>query len=78
MITANDLYYLPRVKNLEGEYKKMADRLFELQEQMESYIDFETCDPILLNIMEDKKWQLQELMESIEDHIIRLKSEALN
>jgi hypothetical protein len=78
MITAQDLYFLPRVENLEREYKKCSYKLFELQEYFDEILKFETCDPYTLNLIIDQKWMLQELMDSIENQIIKLKSETLN
>lgn len=78
MMTAEDFYYLPRVKNLEKQYQKCAKVLFELQEEFDDHIHFETCDPHFLNLIESKKWDVQELMEAIEDQIQKLKLSFLN
>jgi hypothetical protein len=78
MIKAEDFYYLFKVKNLEREYKKCAESFFELQEEFDSCIHFETCDPCFLNMIEDQKWAIQELMEAIENQIHNLTLAALN
>ena len=78
IVKGEDLYYLPRVENLRREYEKCAQRLFELQEQFDELIHFETCDPYTLNLIEDQKWTVQELMDAIEDQIERLRLETLN
>lgn len=78
MISANEFYYLPRVENLKKEYKKCSDRLFELQEKFDELINFEICDPYTLNLIEDQKWTIHDLMSAIEDQIERLQLSTLN
>jgi hypothetical protein len=78
MISIMDLYYLPRVENLKKEYKKCSEKLFELQDQFDELIHFETCDPYTLNLIEDQKWMIYDLMSAIEDQIETLRLSTLN
>ena len=78
MVSSYDLWYLPRVKNLEREYRKCAEKLFELEEDFNTYVELESADPFVLNVLAARKQDVQELMDSLKNQMERLRLETLN
>jgi hypothetical protein len=78
LLKASDLYYLPRVKNLEREYKKCEFRLAELNLEFSNYLDSESCCPYKLDIISDKICIVKDLMRGIKIQIKRLECEFCN
>jgi hypothetical protein len=77
-VTANDLYYLPRVKNLEREYNKIESRLLELEDEFDKSLDFETISVYKLNIISAQMQTCASLMSALKQEILRLKLEVCN
>lgn len=78
MISANDLYYLKRVENLEREYQKCGEKLKELENTIEEYLSTEDFTIPTLNLILYKKATVKSLKKAISLEIKRVKSEALN
>lgn len=78
MITANDLYYLPRVKNLEREALKCYQELIELTNEFNNYLHFEIFDIMVINVLNDRRQTVRDTIEALENQIERLKLETLN
>ena len=78
MITGHDLWYLPRVKNLEEEYEKCVRKYKELTEDFNTYVELETADPFVLNVLAARKADVMELMMGLKNQIERLRLETLN
>lgn len=78
MITANDLYYIPRIQNLEEQYQKVAQKYNELNETWNEYLETEKCCVITLNLLSARMQTCKEIMDSLEFHIDRIRFETLN
>jgi hypothetical protein len=78
MISADDLFYLKKVENLEREYKSCINKLEELDATWEEYLEFENFSIMELNMIASQKQTAKELKEAIEKQIERLKLESLN
>lgn len=78
MISADDLYYLKRVENLEKQYRKCADKINELNKVFDDYLSTENFSIYDLNIILDQKETAKELKKAIENEIQKLKFGALN
>lgn len=78
MISADDLFYLKKVENLEREYRICVHKLEELDATWEEYLQFENFSIMELNMIASQKQTARELKKAIEDQIIRLKSEMMN
>jgi len=78
MISANDIYYLPRVKNLVSERLKCQLKLIELIKEFNTYVHFENCDVMLLNILNDRIKTIEALINDLDNQIERLRLETLN
>lgn len=78
MITGHDLWYLPRVKNLEEEYEKCVRKYKELTEDFNTYVELENADPFVLNVLAARKEDIMQLMMGLKNQIERLRLETLN
>jgi predicted GTPase len=78
MISAEDLFYLKKVENLEKEYRICANKIEELDAAWEEYLQFENFSVMELNIISSQKQHAYELMRAIQDEIERIKFEAMN
>ena len=79
MITANDLYFLPRVENLESQYQKCLEEENSLLEYWNDLLQTESYFNIMfLNITADKLVVVRDLMKAIKDQIEVLKLQTLN
>lgn len=78
MITANDLYYLPRLKNLEDQYEKLVREYKELTEVFNEYISSERTQILELNLLADKMRVAEDLIEAIFNQRITIRLQALN
>jgi len=78
MITANDLYYLPRLKNLEDQYEKLIREYKELTEAFNEYISSERTQILELNLLADKMRVAEDLIEAIFNQRITIRLQALN
>ena len=78
MISAEDIFYLKKVENLEREYRICVNKLEELDATWEEYLQFENFSVMELNMIASQKQTVRELKEAIEDQIARLKFETLN
>ena len=78
MISTYDFYYIPRVKNLERQYKKCESKLQELNESFNACLEIEACDPYVLNVLHSRIIDIEELMISLDDEMERLRLETLN
>lgn len=78
MISADDLFYLKKVENLEREYRICVHKLEELDTTWEEYLQFENFSIMELNMIASQKQTARELKKAIEDQITRLKSEMMN
>ena len=78
MISANDLYFFPRIKNLEKEYEKCSIELENLQEEFDYLLDSETISCFALNIMSDQIQVISSLRDYLKEQIEILKLQTLN
>ncbi len=78
MITADDLYYLPRLKNMEKQYNKLIREYKDLTETFNEYLLLKTLPILEINLLADKMRVAEDLIETIfeQKRIIRL--QALN
>lgn len=77
-IYAKDLYYLPRVENLEREYEKIEIHMKELEDEFDKSIYYETISTPLLNVISDRMQTCTLLMSAIKLEIKRLHLEICN
>jgi hypothetical protein len=77
-VKAKDLYYLPRVENLEKEYKKCEETFTKLEEEFENGLHFETISCLQLTVLSDRMEVIKSLMESLENRIKTLRLEISN
>lgn len=78
MISADDLFYLKKVENLEKEYRICVNKLEELDATWDEYIEFENFSVMELNMIASRRQHVRELKKAIEDEMARLKFETLN
>ena len=78
MISAEDLFYLKKVENLEREYRICVNKLEELETTWDEYLQFENFSIMELNMISSQKQHVKELKETIEKQIERLKLESMN
>lgn len=78
MISAEDIFYLKKVENLEREYRICVNKLEELEASWEEYLQFENFSILEMNMISDQRQQVTEIRDAIEKQINRLKLETLN
>ena len=78
MISANDLYYLPRLENLRKEYEACVEKIKELDETWDEYLEFENFTIFELNMISSQRQTAHALMEALEKEMDRIKFETLN
>ena len=78
MISADDLYYLPRLKNMEVQYEKLIREYKEMTEVFNEYLASEKFPILELNILADKMRVAEDLIDAIFNQRITLRLQALN
>lgn len=78
MMTAEDFYYLPRLKNLEEQYEKLIREYKEMTEVFNEWISSEIFPIIELNMLADKMKVVEDLIEAIMEQRKVIRLQALN
>lgn len=78
MISANDLYYLPRLKNMEEQYEKLVREYKEMTETFNEYIASEQFPLLEINMLADKMQVAKDLIEAIMDQRQTIRLQTLN
>lgn len=78
MINAEDLYYLPRIENLERQYEKLNKELAELKQTFDEYLEYEKFTALELNLISSQIQTCEELMKAIKEQRNTLRLQTLN
>jgi len=78
MITANDLYYLPRLKNMEAQYEKLVREYKEMTEVFNEYLASEQFPILEVNMLADKMRVTEDLIDAIFNQRITIRLQTLN
>jgi hypothetical protein len=78
MEITSDFIYTERIKRLEKLYQDGIDLLKENKRQWDKAVDDETCNPIMLNIIADNMYSMEETLRVIKERMGTIKLEISN